>query len=194
MLYSTPYDSPLGELTLACGKDGEALTGLWIKGQKYFPDTLPERSQPENEPPVFRQAREWLDRYFAGEEPKIEELKLAPTGTPFRQEVWSLLCRIPYGQVTTYGTLGKALAAQNGLAGMSGQAIGGAVGHNPISIIIPCHRVVGARGSLTGYAGGLEKKIWLLKHEGVSISGLSKENISLQAKAHADLKFCRWTP
>ena len=122
--------------------------------------------------PVFSTTRDWLDRYFAGEKPSPSELPLHPIGGEFRQQVWRLLCQIPYGEITTYGTLAKELAARMGRNSMSGQAVGGAVGHNPISIIIPCHRVVGANGSLTGYAGGIPTKIKLLEHEGADLSRL----------------------
>ena len=123
--------------------------------------------------PVFDAARDWLARYFAGEKPMPSELPLCPIGGEFRQRVWSLLCQIPYGETTTYGALARALAAQMGRPSMSSQAVGGAVGHNPISIIIPCHRVVGSGGSLTGYAGGIAAKLRLLEHEGVELSRLS---------------------
>lgn len=172
MFYSMLYPSPVGELTLACDRKGETLVGLWMEGQKYFFDTLPEQPEARDDLSVFRQAKVWLDRYFAGEKPAISELKLAPAGSAFRQEVWSILCQIPYGQVMTYGEIGRRIAVKRGLAGMSSQAVGGAVGHNPISIIIPCHRVVGSGGSLTGYSGGIGKKIWLLEHEGVDMTGL----------------------
>lgn len=171
MFYSTAYFSPVGELTLVGSAEGEELVGLWIKGQKYFMATLSETPEVRDDLPVFHQARAWLDRYFAGERPPISELKLAPMGSGFRQEVWDILCEIPYGQTTTYGEIGRKIAARRGLEHMSCQAIGGAVSHNPISIIIPCHRVVGTHGSLTGYAGGIAKKIWLLEHEGVQTSG-----------------------
>lgn len=169
MYYFTEYPSPLGTLTLACGAAG-SLTGLWIAGQKYF--NLPQDSVPKGELPVLVQAGRWLDRYFAGERPAISELPLAPDGSAFRQEVWRILCEIPYGETTTYQEISQKIAARRGLAHMSAQAVGGAVGHNPISIIIPCHRVVGTGGSLTGYAGGLEKKAWLLTHEGVNLKDL----------------------
>ena len=123
-------------------------------------------------PPYFP-ARDWLARYFAGEKPMPSELPLCPIGGEFRQRVWRLLCQIPYGETTTYGALARALAAQMGKPSMSSQAVGGAVGHNPISIIIPCHRVVGSGGSLTGYAGGIAAKLRLLEHEGVELSRLS---------------------
>lgn len=157
------YDAPVGRLLLAAGED--ALTGLWIEGQKYFPHDLQEVETQDDIHPVLLRARDWLDRYFAGKNPAVRELKLAPAGSEFQKQVWRILCRIPYGQVTTYGAIAKELAAEKGLASMSAQAVGGAVGRNPISIIIPCHRVVGAGGHLTGYAGGLERKKLLLALE-----------------------------
>lgn len=154
------YSSPLGILTLA-EEDG-SLIGLWIENQKYFPAALPsERTLT----PVLRQTCGWLDRYFAGLRPDCAELPLAPKGSVFRREVWDLLRRIPYGEVTTYAAISRQIAQNRGLPRMSAQAVGGAVGHNPISIIIPCHRVLGTNGTLTGYAGGLEKKQWLLNLE-----------------------------
>lgn len=118
----------------------------------------------EAEDPVFRSLERWLDEYFAGRQPQ-EPLILRPAGSPFRQQVWQLLCRIPWGSTVTYGQLAKEMAVQLGRQTMSAQAVGGAVGHNPISILIPCHRVVGTDGSLTGYAGGLERKQALLALE-----------------------------
>lgn len=170
MFYSTVHPSPVGDITLAC--DGVSLVGVWIEGQKYFGNTLPETPASGDTLAILKQTKKWLDAYFAGERPNIFELKLAPIGGEFRQEVWKILCQIPYGQVTTYGEIGKLIAAQRGLSRMSSQAVGGAVGHNPISIIIPCHRVVGVNGSLTGYAGGLKKKTWLLEHEGADMTKL----------------------
>ena len=158
MMVKTDYASPLGTLTLA--SDGENLTGLWIAGQKYFAAGTPTNLPARDDLPVFTQARDWLDCYFAGERPAANELPLAPQGSAFRQSVWRILCEIPYGQTVTYGEITKRLGVR------SAQAVGGAVGHNPISIIIPCHRVLGSDGSLTGYAGGMDKKIWLLAHEG----------------------------
>ena len=152
------YVSPVGELTLA--SDGERLTGLWIEGQKYFGAGLKPRGA--RRIPELDRAREWLDRYFAGEQPSPMELILAPAGTGFQRAVWEQLCEIPYGEVLTYGDLAKRLHT-------SARAVGSAVGRNPISIIIPCHRVVGADGSLTGYAGGVERKRWLLAHEGIKV-------------------------
>lgn len=170
MFFSTRYPSPIGMLTLAC--DGAHLTGLWMEGQKYFGGAIPEPMTERDDLPVFRAAKNWLDRYFAGQKPEISELPLHPIGGEFRQEVWKILCEIPYGEVVTYGDIAKKMAAQMGKKTMSGQAVGGAVGHNPISIIIPCHRVVGASGSLTGYAGGVDKKVKLLALEGVDMSRL----------------------
>ncbi len=167
MYYSTICNSPLGELTL--GSDGKSLIGLWIKEQKYFGEPIQGQMSPQNDLPVFLQTKNWLARYFSGERPSICELSLSPIGGDFRREVWKILCEIPYGEVTTYGVIAKKLAAKMGKQSMSCQAVGGAVGHNPISIIIPCHRVIGANGKLTGYAGGIDKKIRLLTHEGINI-------------------------
>jgi len=164
MYYSAKYHSPVGVITLACG--GGGLAGLWIEGQKYHGDTIPEAMTAKSGMPVFGAAKQWLDRYFAGEKPGISELPLAPVGGAFRQGVWDILCEIPYGEVMTYGEIAKKMGC------MSSQAVGGAVGHNPVSIIIPCHRVVGANGSLTGYAGGIQTKIRLLELEGVDTSKL----------------------
>lgn len=170
MYYKTTCLSPVGKLTLA--SDGELLTGLWIQGQKYFAATA-DGEMPENTAlPVFNKTKKWLELYFEGKRPAISLLPLAPAGNAFRQEVWKILCEIPYGQVTTYGQIARQMARRLGRAHMSAQAVGGAVGHNPISIIIPCHRVVGANGSLTGYAGGLDVKRKLLLYEGVNIAGL----------------------
>lgn len=166
MVYTSHYSSPIGALLLA--ERNEKLIGAWIEGQKYFPSV---RGETKNSP-VLRQAEQWLERYFAGQRPAVSELPLAPEGSDFQREVWQVLCGIPYGTTTTYGKIARELAARRGLARMSAQAVGGAVGHNPIPIIIPCHRVVGSNGSLTGYAGGLQKKIWLLTHEGVDVPQL----------------------
>lgn len=167
-MYDTMYyDSPVGRLLLA-EKDG-ALAGLWIEGQKYFLGSIKEEMKECTDSEVLNHTKDWLGRYFQGKRPAIEELSLRPEGSEFRKCVWKLLCEIPYGEVTTYGEIARRVAKIRGLAGMSAQAVGGAVGHNPISIIIPCHRVVGESGSLTGYAGGLDKKIQLLTLEGVDV-------------------------
>lgn len=153
MQYIYHYKSPLGGITMA--SDGTSLTGLWFDGQKYFAEGLAETAAAQNLP-VFDETVRWLDIYFGGRRPDFTP-PLNLEGTAFRKEVWQLLLQIPYGQTTTYGKLAAQLAAHNGLKRMSAQAVGGAVGHNPISIIVPCHRVVGTGGSLTGYAGGLAK-------------------------------------
>lgn len=169
MVHTLHYASPLGTLLLA-EKDG-GLIGLWIEGQKYFPAHREGWVENPDTPALLAAAR-WLDAYFAGQAPLASTLPLCPEGSAFRQAVWKLLCDIPYGQVTTYGRLAQTLAAQRGVPHLSAQAVGGAVGHNPLSILIPCHRVVGADGSLTGYAGGMERKKALLTLEGVDVAQL----------------------
>lgn len=168
MLYTARHASPLGGITLA--GDGENLIGLWLDGQKYFAATIQNRVAEKSDLPIFSKAKKWLDAYFAGEKPAISQLPLAPIGSDFRKAVWDILCEIPYGHCTTYGEIVKKMAVRMHTKSMSSQAVGGAVGHNAISIIIPCHRVVGANGSLTGFAGGIDKKIKLLELEGVDMS------------------------
>ncbi len=170
MYYSTTYPSLVGTITLAC--DGKHLVGLWLEGQKYHGDTIPEAMLENHDLPIFDAAKKWLDRYFAGGKPDISEVPLAPLGSNFRQGVWDILCEIPYGKVITYGDIAKKMAVKMNKKSMSSQAVGGAVGHNPISIMIPCHRVVGSNGSLTGYAGGIHTKVKLLELEGVDMSRL----------------------
>lgn len=170
MFYSDFYNSPVGKLFMT--SDGTNLTGLWIEKQKYFADAVPQDIREKSDLPVFMQTAQWLDRYFQKQNPVISELPLAPEGGEFRQMVWKILCDIPLGQVWTYGGIAKMIARKTGKTKMSAQAVGGAVGHNPISIIIPCHRVVGTDGSLTGYAGGLDVKIKLLELEGADMSRL----------------------
>ena len=159
--YTSVYSSELGDILLAADEIG--LTGLWFFGQSYFADTLPAE-QVAQETPILAQAREWLDEYFSGKEPDFTPT-LHPIGSPFRQEVWRILLQIPYGQTMTYGEIARQMEKLQNRPHMSAQAVGGAVGHNGISIIIPCHRVVGTKGSLTGYAGGLDKKMALLELE-----------------------------
>ena len=167
MIVTQHYDSPLGGILLAADEIG--LRGLWFDGQKYFAQGLPEKCV-EGDAPALSEAKRWLDIYFTGEEPDFLP-PLHPIGSAFRQEVWQLLLEIPYGQTTTYGALARRLAERRGLRHMSAQAVGGAVGHNEISILIPCHRVVGTSGSLTGYAGGIDKKLSLLRLEQADLSG-----------------------
>lgn len=168
MYYKTVYNSKIGKLTLV--SDGKNLVGLWIDGQKYFGASIDEEIIDDNTLKIFEQTKNWLDRYFNGETPNISELTISPKGSDFRQRVWKILKEIPYGEVITYGEIAKIIAKETGKKKMSAQAIGGAVGHNPVSIIIPCHRVVGSDGNLTGYAGGINLKVKLLKHEGVDMS------------------------
>lgn len=165
-IYTLKYTSPLGGILLAA--DDVGLTGLWLDGAKYFAGSLPAEHTVA-ETPILMHAARWLDIYFGGAEPDFLP-PLHPTGSPFRQEVWRILLEIPYGKTVTYGEIARRLAKNAGLERMSAQAVGGAVGHNEISIIIPCHRVVGTNGSLTGYAGGIDKKIKLLKLEGADMS------------------------
>lgn len=167
MQYTGKYISPLGNILLAADETG--LTGLWFEGQKYFALYL-DKNHEEKDLPVFKEARRWLDIYFTGKEPPFK-LPLHFTGSPFQNEVWKILYSIPYGKTMTYGEIAQILAQKRGLPRMSAQAVGGAVGRNEISIIVPCHRVVGASGSLTGYAGGINKKIELLKLEGALQEG-----------------------
>ena len=166
MIFTEHYDSPLGGILFAADEIG--LTGLWLDGQKYFGGHLPAERRTQ-ETPILTEARRWLDIYFTGREPDFRP-PLHPVGSVFRQAVWKILLQIPYGKTTTYGEIARQLAAQQGLERMSAQAVGGAVGHNEISIIIPCHRVVGTNGSLTGYAGGIDKKIKLLELEHTDMS------------------------
>ena len=177
MLYKTHYESPLGDLLLTA--DAQALTGVWFDGQKYY-----ARGQADSEPeagaaicnapceeelaPLLAEAKRWLDLYFAGKEPDFD-LPLNPTGTDFQKSVWSILCTIPYGKTMTYGQIAAQIAAERGIARMSAQAVGGAVGHNPLSIIVPCPRGVGTTGRRPGDGGGIARKIKLLPRDGIDI-------------------------
>ncbi len=172
MVYIAHYNSILGEILLA--SENNYLIGLWIKGQKYFLENVNDEIKENENEEILIKTKNWLNRYFNGEQPEIKELKLAPIGSEFRQKVWKILCKIPYGQTTTYGEIGKEIAKQEGKNSMSAQAIGGAVSHNPISIIIPCHRVIGKNGNLTGYAGGIDKKMKLLELEKADIKIFNK--------------------
>lgn len=165
--FTSEYMSDIGKIYLA--SDGINLTGLWIENQKYFAESILGKAAQKKDLPVLVDTKRWLDRYFGGDKPQVSELPLAPAGGEFRQQVWSILCSIPYGETTTYGEIAKKIAIKMNKEKMSAQAVGGAVGHNPISIIIPCHRVIGKNGNLTGYAGGIHLKIKLLEHEGVEL-------------------------
>lgn len=168
MVYTCKYKSLIGDILLAADEIG--LTGLWFEGQKYFANTLP-KDHIQQETEILTEAKKWLDVYFSGEEPNFTPL-LHPNGSTFRKAVWQILLEIPYGQTITYGEIARRIAVMKKTSHMSAQAVGGAVGHNEISIIIPCHRVVGTNGSLTGYAGGIDKKISLLKLEHTDMSCL----------------------
>lgn len=163
--YTTRIPSPLGEITLMA--DGEHLTGLWFQGQARYAAGMPLDAR-QADLPVFRQTQTWLARYFSGEDPGPLP-PMAPRGTAFQRRVWQALAAIPPGETRTYGELANRLQDEAGDA--SPRAVGGAVGRNPISVLIPCHRVVGRFGSLTGYAGGLERKQWLLNREGAALTG-----------------------
>ena len=168
MIFIQHYDSPLGGILLAADETG--LTGLWFDGQKYFASDLPAERVEQNTP-ALSEAKRWLDIYFTGKEPDFMP-PLHPIGSAFRRSVWDILLRVPYGQTTTYGEIARQLAEKQGRPRIAAQAVGGAVGHNKISIIIPCHRVVGTNGSLTGYAGGIDKKVKLLEWEHTDMTGL----------------------
>ena len=163
MIYTSHYLSPLGDILLA-SKNNE-LIGLWFEGQKYYLANMKEEMIEKNDEEILIKTKNWLDRYFQGEKPDVKELTLNPIGTDFRKDVWNILCEIPYGSTITYKEIAEKITKEKGLKSMSAQAVGGAVAHNPISIIIPCHRVVGSSGNLTGYAGGLDKKEYLLNLE-----------------------------
>ena len=168
MIFIQHYDSPLGGILLAADETG--LTGLWFNGQKFFARDLPAERVEQNTP-ALSEVKRWLDIYFTGKEPDFMP-PLHPIGSAFRRSVWDILLRIPYGQTTTYGEIARQLAEKQGRPRIAAQAVGGAVGHNKISIIIPCHRVVGTNGSLTGYAGGIDKKVKLLEWEHTDMTGL----------------------
>ena len=168
MTYTYHYNSPFGGITLS--SNGAELTGLWFDGQKYFGDTLEEKYE-EKSLPIFEQTALWLDTYFSGKSPAFTPPLFMKT-TPFRKAVWEIMLTIPFGKTMTYGESADRIAQQKGLSKMSAQAVGGAVGHNSISLIFPCHRVVGTNGSLTGYSGGINKKVKLLTLEGADMTSL----------------------
>ena len=167
-IFCTEYESELiGPLTLA--SDGEAIVGCWFGNDRYFGYGVEGPMEPRGDLPVFAQAREWLDRYFVGKAPNPRELPLSAQATPFQLRVREAMLDIPYGATTTYGAIAERIARETGRRS-SARAVGGAVGHNPLCIIAPCHRVVGASGSLTGFGGGIDMKVKLLEHEGVDLS------------------------
>lgn len=169
MDYLHTYESPLGKIVVA--SDGENIVGLWFENGRYFAEGLQKERQEQDDLPIFREADHWLDIYFSSKEPDFLP-PLLVRGSDFRQRVCQLISQIPYGQTATYGELAQKIAKERGVEKMSAQAVGGAVGHNPISLMIPCHRVVGTNGSLTGYGGGIQRKVKLLQLERVDMSHL----------------------
>lgn len=165
MIYTSKYKSPMGDLLLA-SKNNE-LIGMWFINQKYYLSNIKEEMTEKDDEPIIEKTKKWLNRYFKKQEPQANEIKINPVGSEFQKLVWKLLCEIPYGSTTTYKEIALKVAKIKGLKHMSSQAVGGAVSRNPISIIIPCHRVIGTNGKLTGYAGGLDKKTELLKIENI---------------------------
>lgn len=170
MIYKSYYQAPIGKMLIA--SNNNKLIGLWLDNQKYYLANLKEELQENNEEKIIVKTKKWLNRYFKGQKPQISELELEPIGSEFRKNVWKLLCNIPYGEITTYRNIAENMAKIMKKEKMSAQAVGSAIGHNPISIIIPCHRVVGTDGNLTGYAGGIDKKIKLLELENVNMKHL----------------------
>lgn len=170
MMQASYYKSPIGTLLIAV--QNNSLVGVWIENQKYYLANRKEEIIISDDDFMIIRTKDWLDRYFRGEKPDIKELDITLSGSDFRKLVWKKLMEIPYGTLTTYSEIAKVVAQEKNVQNMSAQAVGGAIGHNPISIIIPCHRVVGVNGSLTGYAGGIEKKIYLLEHEKVNTKTL----------------------
>ena len=164
MYYKSEYMSPIGNIILCCDEK-ENIVGLWFEGQKYYADNIEGKIIENNSLKIFKKTKNWLNRYFSGKKPDIKEIPVKFIGNEFRKSVWKILCKIPYGKVITYNDIAKQIANQRGITKMSAQAVGGAVGHNPISIIVPCHRVIGKNGKLTGYAAGLDKKTKLLELE-----------------------------
>ena len=170
MIYMTHYKSPIGDILLASKND--KLIGLWIENQKSYLSNFKEEIKEVDNIEILIKTKKWLDSYFNGEKPNIKELDIEPIGSDFRKSVWKILIDIPYGKVITYNDIAKKIAKERGIKKMSAQAVGGAVGNNPISIIIPCHRVIGTNGSLIGYTGGIKIKKYLLEHEKVDMSNL----------------------
>lgn len=169
--YKTEYKSPLGNITVCCNEQ-ENIVGLWFENQKHFANNINDKITENNNLKIFIKTKNWLDKYFAGNKPNIKEIPIEFIGTKFQKSVWKILYKIPYGKVITYGDIAKQIAKKKGIPKMSAQAIGGAVGHNPISVIVPCHRVIGKNGNLTGYAAGIDKKKKLLQIEKVDINQL----------------------
>ena len=188
-MYCTSYESELiGKLILA--SEGESLVGCWFENDRFFGYGVDAPMERRDDLPVFEKTRDWLDRYFAGKAPSPQELPLAPRGSEFQRRVWSILTEIPYGQTITYGDIAKRIASETG-GKMSAQAVGGAVGRNPICVIVPCHRVMGAKGNLTGFGGGVDTKVALLEHEQVDMTSFfrPKKGTALEGRPNAAASF-----
>ncbi|MCR4663093.1 MAG: methylated-DNA--[protein]-cysteine S-methyltransferase [Endomicrobiaceae bacterium] len=167
--YKAQYKSPVGTIIICCDEQ-EKIVGLWFKGQKHFADNIYYSKMTENNNiKILQKTKKWLDKYFSGKKPTTNDIPIKFIGSSFRQQVWTLLCKIPYGKTVTYSDIAEQIARQKGIKKMSAQAVGGAVGHNPIAIIVPCHRVIGKNGNLTGYAAGIDKKKKLLELEQVNM-------------------------
>lgn len=179
MIYLANYDSPVGPLTI--GSDGRYLIGVWFEGQKYDRDVISGEETEFRNDSVINKTIKWLDTYFEGKDPgDVPPVRII--GTEFKRMVCDIMLRIPFGKTMTYGEIAGIIAGKKGIKKMSAQAVGGAVGHNPVSIIVPCHRVVGTGGNLTGYGGGIDKKVWLLENEGID---LKKEGFFVPTKGTA---------
>ncbi len=170
MYYYNDYSTPVGKYRIV--SDGNKLLGIWKHGQKYFCPNISDAKPTDSDMQIHKCTVNWLDEYFDGTKPEISSLPIQLSGSTFRKTILSILCEIPYGEVITYGEIAKQAAKKMNARTMSAQAVGSAVGHNPISIVVPCHRVIGSNGSLVGYAGGIATKLELLKHEGVEVSNL----------------------
>lgn len=166
MIYISYYRSPIGRFLLA--EENNKLIGLWMENQKNYASILKQKTFIEEESPILIKSKKWLDQYFHRENPNIKDLEIHLIGSEFQKNIWEILMKIPYGEVITYGEIAKEMAQKRGIKKISARAVGGAVGHNPISVIIPCHRVIGSNRKLIGYSGGIERKIELLKLEGVN--------------------------
>ncbi len=162
--YKTEYKSTIGNIIICCDEN-ENIIGLWFEGQKYFADNIDGKFIVNDKLKIFKKTKNGLSKYFEGKKTNIKEIPIRFMGTTFQKAVWKILCKIPYGKVRTYGDIAKEIAKQQGITKMSAQSIGNAIGHNPISIIVPCHRVLGKNGNLTGYAAGIDKKKFLLELE-----------------------------
>ena len=169
IFYKAEYKSPLGNIIICCDECGKNIVGVWFENQKHFADNIEGKIIENHSLKIFMKVKLWLDKYFVGKKPNKKEFSIKFIGTVFQKSVWKILCKIPYGKVITYGDIAQKIAKQQGIQKMSAQAVGSAVGHNPISIIVPCHRLIGKNNKLAGYAAGIDKKKKLLQLEGVNM-------------------------